>query len=229
MTFQQDDRLIEILRGMQTCERLLHFASDDELDICSGAIFDPNQGYVPRAFGGAKAKLSDVAVVIVSNGPQAPIVSERYSDDVNKNLHSILGNEYFHSRPWQFHENLFRFLDMVFLDLDGELEEQLKRSWVTNSLHCTFEQKNVSAHYRKICASKHLIPALKLFTDPIVVLAGGVVKSLRELIKSKCPEAKVCLCDSFSPLNLKQERKARETSKIAAKQCREHIAWRSMS
>ena len=51
MTFQQDSRLIEILRKMQLC---------DNFGVCAEAKYDPSMGHIPRGFSGATGALEQV-------------------------------------------------------------------------------------------------------------------------------------------------------------------------
>jgi hypothetical protein len=207
MTFQQDQRLIERLLDMQRCRHLEQFAtagSDTAGNgqVCRSAIYRPCDGYVPRAFGGAKRALEDVKLVIVSNGPAKPILptdripGESYSGDPEEDLRSLLGDRYINSEPHSIHTNLKLFLNLVF-PCGGGLEEQLAKVWMTNSVHCTFEGE-VKMADRKRCANANLFRQIELFSNPVVVLAGSKPQLISSDLLSAFPYIRLVKCHSFS-------------------------------
>ena len=196
MTFQQDQRLIERLLDMQRCRHLGEFATLGSDQVCRSAIYRPCDGYVPRAFGGAKRTLEDVKLVIVSNGPAWPIQDESYSGNPEEDLRSLLGDRNINSEPHSIHVNLKLFLDLVF-PCERGLENQLKRVWMTNSVHCTFEGEAKMSD-RKRCANANLFRQIELFSNPVVVLAGSKPQLILSDLLSAFPYIRVVKCHSFS-------------------------------
>jgi hypothetical protein len=82
-------------------------------------------------------------------------------------LRSLLGDRYINSEPHSIHVNLKLFLDLVF-PCERGLENQLKRVWMTNSVHCTFEGEAKMSD-RKRCANANLFRQIELFSNPVVV------------------------------------------------------------
>ncbi|MBT6416151.1 hypothetical protein [Candidatus Puniceispirillum sp.] len=225
MTFQQDNQLIEILRDMQRCPHLETFTLAGSAEICDGAIYCPTNGYAPRAFGGAKGNLDDVKVVIVSNGPTTPIYDEKYTGDPDSDLELMLSDQYMQSEPRNIHPNLKLFLDWVFPESQENLDEQLKHAWLTNSVHCTFKTEPRIKDRRR-CANAYLVKALKLFTNPAVVLAGSKAQSLRSFLFSEITNPCIIECHSFSAPFAKGKNVAIEEWKNAARECQEYIKRR---
>jgi hypothetical protein len=229
MTFQQDQRLIKMLLDMQQCPHLPNFAPEGCGDVCADAIYYPERGYVPRAFGGASDALDKVAMVIVSNGPSKPIEDEVFSADFNANLQQILAGMYLSSAARSIHGWLLDFLDCVFKDLEGDLSRQLERVWITNSVHCTFNNP-VKIGDRRRCAKINLATHLSLFTNPVVVLAGGQAQRIRREVESAL-NATGCIveCHSFSAPFPKGLTHAQNSWEHAANECKEHILKRQRS
>ena len=197
MTFKQDQRLISMLLDMQRCRHLEQFAIKGSDDVCRNTIYNPSNGYIPRAFGGAKCTLEDVKLVIVSNGPTDPIDNESYSGSPEEDLSLLLADRYLTSEPLSIHTNLRSFLNLVFPDLAGPLEMQLTRVWVTNSVHCTFSE-NVKIAERRRCARANLSRHIELFSNPAVVLAGSQPKKISRQLSHAFPDTQVIKCHSFS-------------------------------
>ena len=138
MTFEQDQRLTNMLLDMQRCGHLEQFASRGSDDVCRNTIYNPSEGYIPRAVGVAKCALEDVKLVIVSNGPAVPIDNDSYSGSPEEDLPLLLADRYLTSKQRSINKNLRSFLYLFFPDLAGQLETQLTRVLVTKSVHCTF-------------------------------------------------------------------------------------------
>ena len=111
MTFQQDERLIDILRRSQVCPLLRQFNDGQMDELCKSAMYDPTAGHAPRGFCGATGKIEDVRLVVVSNGPTDPIDGERYSGSPDDDLKKILCSEYMFDETQAIHQNLRLFLN----------------------------------------------------------------------------------------------------------------------
>ena len=140
MTFEQDQRLTNMLLDMQRCGHLEQFASRGSDDVCRNTIYNPSEGYIPRAFGEVKCAPEDVKIVIVSSGQNDPIDNDGYLGSSEEDLPLLLAGWYLTSESRSIHKNLRSFLYLVFPDLADQLEAQLTRVWVTNSVHCTFSE-----------------------------------------------------------------------------------------
>ena len=226
MTFQQDERLIGILRRSQVCPHLRQF-NDEQMDgFCENAMYDPSAGHVPRGFGGATGELDDVRLVVVSNGPTDPIAGESYSGSPDDDLKKILTSEYMFDETQGIHKNLRLFLNWVFPDLGDNFIAQRRHVWTTNSLQCTFSNKRPVIGDRRRC-SKYLIATLQHFQNPAVVLAGRKAAEIRHEIEDECTGLKIFECHSFSAPFPKGKGYAVNDWLETAQKARKHIASKS--
>lgn len=225
MGFQQDEQLIDILRNMQRCPHLENFALAGGAEICDEAIYCPTDGHAPRAFGGAKGKLDEVEVVIVSNRPTTTICDEKYTSDPDSDLELMLSDRYMQSEPRNIHTYLKLFLDWVFPESQENLDEQLKHTWLTNSVHCTFKTEPRIKDRRR-CATAYLVEEIKLFRNPAVVLAGTKVWAIERMLELKIPNIRIIKCHSFDPRNYSAAEAAEQTWRDAADECQRHIIAR---
>jgi len=225
MEFQQDERLIGILRNMQRCQHLRNFAPDNSNSICSGAIYIPENGHAPRAFGGAKGNLDEVEVVIVNNGPTKPINGEKYSANPDDDLKLMLNDRYIRGTARSIHPNLKLFLDLLFPEMRDDLYKQLRRVWLTNSVHCTFKEQPRASDRRR-CAIAYLVKEIKLFRNPAVVLAGGKAQSIKCHLVSELENPRIIECHSFSRPFPKGKQVAVQEWEQAAIACRHHFTTR---
>ena len=77
MTFQQDSRLIVILRKMQLCRNF---------GVCAEAKYDLSMGHIPNDFSGATGALEQVLLVMVITEPGFPLPDEVHSGEPEEDL-----------------------------------------------------------------------------------------------------------------------------------------------
>ena len=135
---------------------------------------------------------------------------------------AFLGDRYIKSEPRDIHANLKLFLNLVF-PCKGELEKQLTRVWLTNSVHCTFDDEPKMAD-RKRCADVNLFRHIELFSNPVVVLAGSKSQLISSRLSSAFTDIRVVKCHSFSKPFPKGKSFAEKSWREAADEVKNHIA-----
>ena len=209
MTFQQDQRLIEMLLDMQRCSNF---------GLCKQAKYKPDEGHVPRGFSGATGTLEQVLLVMVFAEPGFPLESERYSGNPTKDLRVLLDASYLRAGTNLFHRNITSFLNEVFPTHLGDLDKHLQRVWLTESRHCSIAEEigNIDKESRLLCSTKHLARQVRLFPNAIVLLAGSKARQVKHLFNQPVE------CGAFAPPGCNQI-KVREGHRLAAEKCRAHI------
>ena len=209
MTFQQDERLIGMLLSMQRCPNF---------GVCDEAVYDPVNGHVPRGFSGATARLEDVYLVMVFAEPGFPLPGESYTGDPQADLRFLLNASYLRSGANQFHRNITAFLDSVFPFLAGDIDQQLKHVWLTESRHCSIAEEigTIKKPDRVICSRTHLVEQIKLFPNAIVLLAGGKAAQVGSLLNS------FITCGAFALPGCNQK-EVRERQKAVAEECKAYL------
>ena len=209
MNFQQDERLIDMLLSMQRC---------GNFDVCAEAKYDPASGHVPRGFSGATGSLDEVLLVMVMAEPGFPLDGEKYKGEPVEDLKLLLCSKYLRSGENLIHRNVLKFLNDVFPMLDGNIDELLKRVWLTESRHCSIANEigNIRKRDRLICSQRHLVEQFKLFPNAIVLLAGNKAGQVKGLINNTIE------CGAFAPPGCNHF-KVRQSHTDAAEKVRRHI------
>jgi hypothetical protein len=72
----------------------------------------------------------------------------------------------------EYHRNIRFILDLCFPN--ATLEEQLRRSWITNSVLCSADVEcgSVPARVIRECRQRYLMPALQLMPDALIAALG---------------------------------------------------------
>jgi len=139
-------------------------------DACQKMRWRPEQGHVPRGFLGATGSIEDVELVLVFAEPGDPHFDE---------VHSGIDTAYckamkaFSEGTDLFHRNVRHILNMCWPDIS--FEEQLRRTWMTESVLCSAPQESgpVSSLCSRYCANMYLIPQLQLFNGCVVGALGA--------------------------------------------------------
>ena len=165
-TFKQEQKLISTLLDMQ------YF---DEFGICADAICDKASGHLTRGFSGVTDSLCDVLFRVVFAEPGFRLPGERYSDSAAENARHLLSARFLELGVNQFHRNITEFLTQVFPLFSRNLQEQFKRVWLSESRHCSLAEEtgSIGRVERSRCANKYFVEQIRLFSNAIVLLAGG--------------------------------------------------------
>ena len=192
---------------------------------CKGiAKWEPRNGYVPIGFVGATSSLKEVQVVILLAEPGDPYGQDTFSptDSLQVLLRQGCRNTFNHHKNGKdlFHRNLRLLLDWIFPGL--QFEEQMKRTWLTETYLCSAPQEggNVPSRAERECADRYLKPQLALFKGlPVIALGNKAqkrAKDVPDLIKAR----------SLAPPGC-NHKAARPSWEAAAKQARRMITARA--
>ena len=145
---------------------------------CRGiAKWKPKNGYVPIGFVGATSSLEEVEVVILFAEPGDPYGQDTFSptDSPRDLLSQGCRNTFERHRNGTdlFHRNLRLLLNLIFPGL--QFEEQLKRTWLTETYLCSAPQEggNVPSTAVRECIDRYLKQQLALFEGLPVIALGG--------------------------------------------------------
>jgi hypothetical protein len=169
MHFLPCEPLVEILtRSLRPCPG---FASR-----CSpSARWNPAVGHVPRGFVGALGSCEDVKLVVVTAEPGDPRPGERQeinAHDLRASLARICEFTYrqIEVQFSQYHANVRVVLGLCWPGLD--LREQMKRTWITESVLCSAPQTTGPAAHAAHCGTEYLAAQLALFPNVPVITLG---------------------------------------------------------
>ncbi len=138
--------------------------------------WDPAGGHVPRGFRGAAGTVEEVRLVLVCAEPGDPFPGEAYpfDGDAEEYLRRVLASNrrQLSSPRDQYLRNLGRILDMAWPG--AGLDEQLRRTWVTNSVLCSAPKETgpVPRRVELECINRYLKAQLALFPRARVVALG---------------------------------------------------------
>ncbi len=148
-----------------------------------GRGLDPANGYIPRGFGGGLGKLSEIALILVTAEPGNPERdgSQRYESKIPIKLIEESGAGFFgavheaDSEERTFHGSIKMILNECWPDLKGDLEKQLKRTWITPSVLCSADLScgPIPQIQEQTCAEKFLRLQLQALPNRFVVALGG--------------------------------------------------------
>lgn len=198
---------------------------------CNGvARWNPEEGHVPRGYLGATASTEQIEVIILLAEPGDPFRGDTFPANAHAGelIASVSRNtmrNYTNPSASSFHANMRRILDFLFPT--ASLDEQLRKTWITETVLCSahHEGASVPAESERACAETYLARQLQLLPNrPIVALGGKAQKRVRRLARST-PGLRDRLFDAWaaSPPGANNP-KARRSWKQAA----EHIHdWRT--
>ena len=190
--------------------------------IILGYVQKPNTihqwGIFHAVFQELQARLNKFLLVMVMAEPGFPLPDEVYSGEPEEDLKVLLSSRYLRLGENQFHRNILQFLDDVFPMFAGNVDELLKRVWLTQSRHCSIAQEigNIRKSDRLICTEKHLLEQVKMFPNAIILLAGGKAKQVKKLVRNSVE------CGAFAPPGCNQF-KVRKSQAEAVEKVKRHI------
>jgi len=153
--------------------------------VCTWA---PEKGLVPRGFAGANGQPKDVRLVIVTAEPGPPGDEETYRGGPNEipeqHVRLVEGLLTPGARlarrdaPTPFHANLRLILQYCWPG--RSLQEQLKLTWLTQSVLCTLSDSASEVVLHRIaetCTERYLRRQIELLPNAFVLALGGKAKS----------------------------------------------------
>ena len=136
---------------------------------CKQMRWSPSQGHVPRGFCGALGEVGEVELVLVTAEPGDPQSGEAFTD-----IQSAVENSLrcLREGATPFHKNICLILDLCFPN--QSLDEQLHRTWRTNSVLCSAQVESgpIPQSVESICMRHYLVPQLALLPHALVAALG---------------------------------------------------------
>lgn len=155
--------LLDVIRpAYAPCE---HFRG-----VCRQMRWSPTKGHVPRGFCGALGTAIEVQLVLVTAEPGDPLPGEVHSGIQSTVAYSLRG---LREGVTPFHRNICLILDLCFPN--QSLDEQLRRTWRTNSVLCSAMEEcgPVPRAVESACMRRYLAPQLALIPHALVAALGG--------------------------------------------------------
>lgn len=137
--------------------------------VCSQMRWSPSSGHVPRGFCGALGDIGDVELVLVTAEPGDPLHGEVHTDVESALEYSL---SCLRSTATPFHRNIRLILDFCFPQ--QSLDQQLRRTWRTNSVLCSarVECGRIPQAVERTCMSNYLVRQLALIPHAFVAALG---------------------------------------------------------
>jgi hypothetical protein len=142
--------------------------------VCKKMRWDPSNGHVPRGFWGALGNIRDVELVLVFAEPGDPLPGESHTG-IESAMEFSLACLRTGATP--FHRNVRHILNLCF---PGQsLDEQLRRTWRTNSVLCSAERESgpVLRAVEDTCMKTYLRAQLDLLEYALIAAFGGKAQS----------------------------------------------------
>jgi len=170
--------LLEILKSAYKCPSFS--------GVCSNVCYKPELGYMPRGYTGAFGNLADIELILILAEPGNPPESqnEKYNDSLAPNeliakVASGVEGAIRNHKDSKFHENIADILIECWPGL--ELENQLKRTWITESVLCAAYKSTapISTEIELECAHRYLLRHLQCLNknkSRFVAVLGGKAK-----------------------------------------------------
>jgi hypothetical protein len=138
--------------------------------VCSQMRWSPSEGHVPRGFCGALGTVAEVNLVLVTAEPGDPLPGEAHTSIESTVEYSLRG---LREGVTPFHRNICLILNLCFPN--QSLDEQLRRTWRTNSVLCSakVECGPVPRVVESACMRRYLAPQLALLPHALVAALGG--------------------------------------------------------
>lgn len=155
-------------------------------EACNGQCkWAPEEGHVPRGFGGAAGTLAEVRLVLVTAEPADPADGESYSDDAQTLIEQhadysakVLKEDSLrrNGRAARFHRNLRRILELCWPTLS--FEEQLQKTWYTDAVLCSAVKSGgkIDRRVEEECVRRYLAPQIDALAGAFVIALGGKAK-----------------------------------------------------
>jgi hypothetical protein len=158
----------------------VHLISGVCKDHCA---WQPDRGLVPRGFGGAVATADMVRLVLVTSEPGDPGDDERYAGSAGDMMSKAMDYrvKYLRTRGSlrrngrggePYTQNLRAILDLCWWP-ELDIDRQLERTWLTNSVKCSESGGRHGSAIGKVCVETYLKKELALFPHAFVIALGG--------------------------------------------------------
>ena len=144
---------------------------------CSALKWNPAKGYAPHGFCGGTGSLEDIRLVLVTaepGDPGDPGDEKHYNPrlapcDLLKSISSYV-YEGIKNSDRVFHRNLKYILDRCWPGLS--FDEQMKRTWITESVLCSAPVTTGRVDSEKVCADAYLRRQVELLGHAYWVAMG---------------------------------------------------------
>jgi hypothetical protein len=142
----------------------------------NGIRYNPKCGLIPRGYTGATGNLNDIELILCLAEPGEPSKGEKYTGTgfrLIDNISSRVAKAY-RERHKDFHNNVRIVLNYCWPEFKDALDEQLKRTWITEGILCSAKKTtgNVPRVVEKECANCFLRQQLELLPHAFVVALG---------------------------------------------------------
>jgi len=148
-------------------------------DACGDMRWEPERGFMPRGFLGAVGDITEVELVLVSAEPGDP-----WEDEQHDGFSSALDYTFraFSNRESIYHKNMRKILDMCWPDTS--FEEQLRKTWITDSVLCSAPKEcgPIKKRTYMACGKDYLLPQLRMFPQALVVAIGSKARDRLRLL-----------------------------------------------
>ncbi len=148
--------------------------------------WQPATGHVPRGFIGAIGSLDEIEAVFVIAEPGNPRDGEQYDEhgDADRYMEKACGvaRGALASHSSAFHRNVRQALDLFWPQLKHDLDAQLRRVWITESVLCSAKITTgpIEAPVWRACVTDYLAQQLRLLPGrPVFAFGGKAVMRLR--------------------------------------------------
>lgn len=136
----------------------------------------PEAGHIPRGCFGALGRLDQVRLVLVVAEPGNPQPDEAYCHmsrpEQLLDAACSVARECLLCGRDEFHVNIRAILDLCWPGI--EFEEQMRRTWLTESCLCSADKEcgSIKSEVTDACGSEHLKPQLDLLANAQVIALG---------------------------------------------------------
>ncbi len=154
--------------------------------VCREAVWDPEEGHVPRGYLGATGKLKSIEVIMVFAEPGHAHGVEHYDPSLPPKEVALQTVDYTYScfryGKDLFHRNTRWFMDQLWPDLS--FDRQLEKVWMTESRLCSITDE-IGPFRDRHCAATYLAKQIALMPSASVVAFGGKPqKNIRKVVPS---------------------------------------------
>lgn len=150
---------------------------------CRDAKWCPARGYIPRGFAGASRDTQSVKLVIITAEPGDPAEGEHYagspSERVDKHwnfaMNGLREGVRRNGKPVPFQVGLRKILNLCWPKYENNLDEQLARTWLTQTVLCSAEKSGgrVPPEMERKCGETYLKKELAVFPSAFILALGG--------------------------------------------------------
>ena len=205
---------------------------------CEKLCWHPAGGWVPSGFLGAVCRPTDVKLWIVLWEPSGPETDQKNGvlreDMPPQEMFERVASISFHHYKEKYkphHANVRHLLERCFRDRHPLFEDQLRLTWVCNSVLCSLPpgKKEFPEGVEEACVSRYLSKMKELIPQAYVVPMGVKDTARRRLEKAGIPPDFKGKAHLPGSRGMKYEGSLRdaglESYELVAKDFRKHMRW----